>query len=457
MEEKPKDHYWLKSGLINVLQNFSGVFFGFAGFYILVRVLSKHDFGVWTLFMSVTSILEAIRSGLIQNALVKYLSSAEKSEHVKITSASTFISGLITIFALVMIVTMAPYLSRLWSSPELVGLLYLYLLVFFLSGVLTQFNAIEQANLKFNGIFITNFIRQASFFSFVLICYLINFEMKLIYLVGVQVFSLILSVAVAYRYVRHNFSLSTSISKVWMGKLFGYGKYAFGTSVSSMLSGTVDQMMLGALLSPAASGAFNIAVRITNLIDIPGNAIAVVVFPQSSKRMELEGKSAIKYLYEKSVGTTLALVLPGVLFLYFFSDYVIDFIAGAKYQDSIPLLHITLLYCLLIPYGRQFGTILDSIGKTKITFLVVVGTTIINLGLNYLFIVRFGVKGAAYATLVSNVIGFAVAQVILRKEVGVNLWNTLIYLVRFYPEFFEKYVKPALRKKSGQIDHSEIK
>jgi lipopolysaccharide exporter len=456
MSNKSKDNYWIKSGIINILQNFSGVFFGFAGFYILVRVLSKQDFGVWTLFMSATTILEAIRSGLIQSALVKYLSAAEKSEHSVIISASTAISALITLVCVGLIVGFAPYLSAIWESPQLIGLMYLYVLVFACSGILTQFNAVEQANLKFQGIFINNLIRQSSFFGFVLICYLIDYQVKLVYLVWVQLIGVALSTVVAYGYVKHNFKLTLSVNRAWLSKLFGYGKYSFGTSVSSLLSGTVDQMMLGALLSPAASGAFNIAVRITNLIDIPGNAISVVVFPQSSRRMEEEGKSAVKYLYEKSVGTTLALVLPGVVFLYLFSDYVIHFIAGEKYTDSIPLLHVTLLYCLLIPYGRQFGTILDSIGKTRVTFLVVVGTTVVNLGLNYLLIVEYGVMGAAYATLVSNVLGFVVAQMILKKEVNVSLWNTILYMFRFYPEFFEKYMLPVWNSKIKRGGHSKI-
>jgi lipopolysaccharide exporter len=456
MSSKSNSNYWLKSGFVNVLQNFSGVFFGFAGFYILVRVLSKQDFGVWTLFMSATTILEAIRSGLIQNALVKYLSAADKSEHSVIISSSTAISVLITLVCSGIIIAFAPYLSAIWDSPQLINLLYLYILVFAFSGVLTQFNAVEQANLRFNGIFVNNFIRQSSFFGFVLVCYLIDFQVELVYLVSVQLISVVLSTLVAYGFVKHNFKLTFAINRDWLGKLFGYGKYSFGTSVSSLLSGTVDQMMLGAMLSPAASGAFNIAVRITNLIDIPGNAIAVVVFPQSSRRMEEEGKGAVKYLYEKSVGTTLALVLPGVLFLYVFSDYVIHFIAGEKYADSIPLLHVTLLYCLLIPYGRQFGTILDSIGKTKVTFLVVVGTTIVNLGLNYIFILQYGVMGAAYATLVSNVVGFLVAQIILKKEVDVSLWNTIIYMFRFYPEFYEKYVLPVWNSKVKRGGHSNL-
>jgi lipopolysaccharide exporter len=448
MDSKPKDHYWIKSGVINILQNFSGVFFGFAGFYVLVRVLTKHDFGVWTLFMSTTTILEAIRSGLLQNALVKYISSTDRKEHPDIITASFAISGIVSAVCITAILVMAPFLSRIWDSPQLVYLLYFYIAIYLFSGMQAQFNGVEQANLKFNGIFVTTIIRQGVFFSYVLFCYIFSVHVELIYLVWVQILSALMGMLIAYSHAKHNLVLSRTINWEWANKLFGYGKYAFGTLISSLLSGTIDQMMLGALLSPAASGAFNIAVRITNLIDIPGNAVATIVFPQSAKRMESEGKHAIKYLYEKSVGTTLALVAPVVIFLYLFSDIVIHFVAGEKYNDSIPLLQITLLYCLLMPFGRLFGNILDSIGKIKVTFMVVVGTATLNLCLNYFFIKKFGVLGAAYATLCSNIAGFLVAQFILKKEIGVNLFNTFVYMYKFYPEFWEKYVKPVLNRSS---------
>lgn len=451
MTDNSKKQYWLKSGLLTIVQNFSGVFFGFASFFFLVRLLTKHDFGTWTLFMSTITILESVRNGLIQSALIKFISSTEKEEHPQIITASFTISGIITIVCVIVNLCFAHLLAELWNSPELTYMFYFYNLTFLISGVFTQFNCIETANLDFKGVFVTNFIRQGSFFAYILFVFLFNVKLEMLHLVWAQIFSAIISVVPAYFYVRSGL-IFTKISDVfkndavWIKKLFGYGKYAFGTSVSSLLSGTIDQMMLGAMLSPAASGAFNIAVRITNLIDIPTNAMAVIVFPQSARRMATEGKDAIKYLYEKSVGTTLAILLPGVVFLYFFADWVIWLIAGAKYADSIPLLRVTLLYCLLIPYGRQFGTVLDSMGRTKITFYLVLCTALINLGLNYLLIGQFGVMGAAYATLCSNVVGFVVAQRVLSKEVGVNIFNTFIYMWRFYPDFYEKYVKPQLNK-----------
>ncbi|GHB61433.1 flippase [Persicitalea jodogahamensis] len=441
-----KDNYWLISGTLSILQNFSGVLFGFASFFILVRSVSKSDFGSWVLFMSTIMIMESIRTGLIQTALIRYLAANEPDKHPPIITASAILSGIVTVLCVVLNVLFSGYLAALWDSPQLVDLFLVYNIGFILSGFLNLFNYIEQAYLSFKGIFLTNLVRQALFFLFVAVAFFVDYPIQLIELVWVQVFSLLAAAILAYFFVKDKLRFSLADSRAWTSKLFGYGKYAFGTLISSMLSGTLDQMMLGAMLSPASSGAYNIAVRIANLTDIPTNAMAVVVFPQSAKRMAEEGKSAIKYLYERSVGITLAILLPMILFLYFFADWTINMIAGERFDDSIPLLKITLLYSLLVPFGRQFGNILDSIGKTKITFLVVLLNTVINLGLNFLLIKKIGIMGAAYATLTSNFIGFIIAQIILKKEASVNVLNTFIYMFRFYPEFFTQYVRPIMLK-----------
>ena len=436
-----KDLYWIRSGFFTLLQNLSGVFFSIGSFYILLRILGPNDYGVWVLFMVTVTILETIRGGLIQNALIKYLASEEKTEHPRIISASFTISGILTVICILLNLGFSHILATLWKAPELIPIFNMYCFTFIISGILTQFNCILQANLKFKSIFVSSFIMQFSFFAYVLTCFIFKFNIRLIDLIYLQMFNYTVSVSISYFQVRAYLSITYSLCVDWIKKLFHYGKYAFGTSVSAILSVTVDQMMLGAILSPMQAGAFNVAVRLTNLLDIPTNAVAVIVFPQSAKRIVTEGKEGIKYLYEKSVGTLIALLIPGIIFLYLFSGIVVNLIAGDNYKDAIPLLHITLLYCLFTPYGRQFGNILDSIGKTRLTFLVVLLVTSINIGLNYLFITRFGVLGAAYATLAAHIIGFFIGQSILKKELNVSIRNTFVFAWQFYPEFYRKYIK----------------
>ncbi|TKB97896.1 flippase [Pedobacter cryophilus] len=446
MEEKAKSNYWLKSGIINILQNMSGVLFGVGGFVFLVRILSPQHYGTWILFTTTTTIFSLVRDGMIRNALIKFLSSASDQDKPKILTAALVINLLISLFCVLLNLSLAHYLAKEWDNPEIENVFYVFNIVYIVNGILTQFNCIEQANLNFKGIFLTGFINQAIFFLYIFYCYIFKIELPLINLVLVQIVAVITSTVVAYFFVKDYLNFAKEISKEWIAKLFNYAKYSFGTSVSSILSGTVDKMMLGGIINSAAAGAYDIVIRIINLVDIPTNAMATIVFPQSAKRIETEGKDAIKYLYERSVGAILAILLPGVIFLYFFADFVIFILADGKFPEAVPMLKVTLIYIVLLPYGRQFGAILDSIGKTKITFYMVIFITVFNLVMNYVFIKNYGMIGAPYATLLANVVGFIIAQVILKRELNVNVINPFIYAYYFYPEMYKKFAEPIFAK-----------
>jgi len=435
-----KNQYWLKSGIINIAQNFSGTLINLVTFTLLVRLLDNTEYGTWGIYMQTIVVIEIVRNGLIQSALIKFMSGAEKSEHNKIFSAALTISGTLTAVCIIINLIFAGTLARLLKAPGLEPMFYMYNIVFIFSGFLTQLNCIEQANFKYVGVFASTMTRQAILCAFVIVIKFMGLKTDLMTLVYVQMASVFISMLVAWKYTRQFIEFSYNFSKDWLKKIFHYGKYAFATSLSSILSGTIDQWMLSGMISPAASGSFNIAVRIVNLIDIPTNAVATIVFPQSAKRIETEGKSAIKYLYEKSVGTILAMVIPAIIFMYIFDGYIIRILAGDRYAATVPILNITLLYCVFGPFGRQFGVIIDSIGKTRITFIIVLVNTCVILILNYFFIRKYGVIGAAYATLISNIFGFTIAQYILWKELRVNPLNAFIYAYRFYPEFINKYI-----------------
>src|SRR5690606_30141184 len=124
---------------------------------------------------------------------------------------------------------------------------------------------------------------------------------------------------VSYLFVRRTFRLSVTLEKRWIKQLLRYGKYSFGTAMTAVISSSIDQMMIGGLVSPISAGIYNIAVRVTNMINIPTNAMATIVFPQSARRIEDQGDVAVKYLYEKSVGTVLAMLFPAVVLAFLFA------------------------------------------------------------------------------------------------------------------------------------------
>ena len=432
-------NYWIKNGILNLIQNFSGVILGFLSFFLLVRVLSKEDYGLWGIFLGIINIVELSKNGFTQEATIKYLSSANRVDKRKITTASFAISIGITLFLSLLIIIFSPYLARLWHAKELVPMLYVSIIMFFVGSILAQINYAEQANLSFRGNVYSSLSRQIILFIYIGTCFLFKLPVTLISLAIVQVVTVIVATGIAYFLSRKYLKFTYRLDKAWLKKIFNFGKYTFGVGLTSVLSGTIDQMMLGSMLSKSASGSFGVAVRITNLADIPVSAMASIAFPQSSLRIEREGPQVIKYLYEKSVGVILSILVPAIIFIYLFADIIIFIIAGDKYHDSIPLLRVIMITCIFFPYGRQTGTMLTASGKTKINFYLMLMNTCVLIVLNFFFIKQFGMIGAAYATLIASVIGFCIGQTVLKKHFNINFINPWKYAIQFYPELYKTF------------------
>jgi len=318
--------------------------------------------------------------------------------------------------------------------------------VYILQGLLSQFQWIEQAHLKFQGILITTMMKQGGFFLYIFIVFIFHFGISLVDLIYAQAICTAIAAFVEYFYIREYIRISWKVHMDWIKKLFGYGKFVFGTYLTTVLSGSINQMMLGAMISPAAAGSYNVAIRIVSLTDIPTNALGAIVFPQSAKRFAAQGVEAGKYLYEKSVGTIVAILIPLIVFVFCFPGFVVRLVAGTQYGEASPMVQLIILTCLFNPFDRFFGVIMDSIGRAKLNFIIISSFISLTLVLNYFLISRLGIMGCIYGTLISDFIVVIVRQVLLYKILNVNPLSPFIYAWRFYPEFIRSYIKPLLGK-----------
>jgi lipopolysaccharide exporter len=199
----------------------------------------------------------------------------------------------------------------------------------------------------------------------------------------------------------------------------------------------VDKLMLGNLLKDMVS-TYDVALRVNNLAEVPTTTLATILFPQSAKRNQAEGAGSSKYLYEKSVGILLALILPMVVGILLGADWIVQLIGGAKFSESATTLRLTIFYGVFMAFAIQFGTILDAIGKPKINFYITTLGAVVNLICNYLFIKQLGYYGACYGTLVAMTVMFVIMQLVLNRTVGVQTWNCFSYILPFYREVWQR-------------------
>jgi O-antigen/teichoic acid export membrane protein len=239
MKQNNTKRYWLVSGLYAFFEKGATFLFGFGSLLILYRTFSEEEMGVWVLFLAVCSFLEVSRVGLIQNALIKFLSSEEASKHGAINTASLFLNLVLTLCFVLILILFSPFFGEMWST-DIIPLLHIYVLITVVLTPMFQSNFVLQANLSFRGIFLSNTFRQGLFFLFLLVVWLTGEAIELTHLVQVQLFTAFVGSSIAFYHARPFFQFEKRIDWDWVKKLLNFGKYAVSTNLSAILYKNMD-------------------------------------------------------------------------------------------------------------------------------------------------------------------------------------------------------------------------
>ncbi|MEM1124408.1 MAG: oligosaccharide flippase family protein, partial [Bacteroidota bacterium] len=235
MQKDNTNRYWIISGLYAFLEKGGNFLFSFGSVLILYRSLPESEMGIWILFLTVCALLEVTRMGLVQNALVKFLSAEKETEHGLINTASLFLNIALTVSFSGLLYLCAPVCADIWESPSIIPLLHVYVLTTLVLTPMYQSNFILQANLSFRGIFLSNTIRQGSFFLFLLYLYVTNASIELLQLAQFQVFTAFMGSLTAVYYAKPYLHFVKQVDWQWVKKLVDFGKYALSTNLSFML------------------------------------------------------------------------------------------------------------------------------------------------------------------------------------------------------------------------------
>jgi len=427
-------NYLIRSGLFSLLEKMVAMAFNLGTAMLLLRILTKEAFAAWGIFILLAYFVEMGRSGLLQNGLVRALATQKdnRKEQANIATAALLLNIAYTILSNLILWLSAEWICRQYQVPLLAEMLPVYFLSNFLMAFCTHSNFVQQANYEFRGLFWTSVFYRGIPFLWVLVCWISGSGVVLWQFSAAVLMGTSLAALVAWRLSWPFMFLVKKIDLQWVLNLLSYGKFVLGTNLSTMFYKNIDKLTLGQLLGPAAFAVYDAAARVTQLVEAPAFSIAAVVFPKSAEKMALEGTSGVKTLYERSVGATLAVILPFVIFVLVFAEPIIRVFAGSQYMESANVLRLTAFFGLFMPFAVQFGTVLDSTGKPAVNFAYTFFTAMLNLALSYFFIKAFGLFGAAYAMLAGYTFSFLLMQNYLHRRFKINALKAFTHVPEFY-------------------------
>lgn len=438
-----KHNYWFKSGFFTIGQRLSVPLFGVGSFLILIRTLTEEEMGAWALFLNIITIFEVARNGLVKGAIIRYFNGF-KEEQETIKASAFVVNALYTVISTALLMAFASYIASWLNTPSLQNMLYLYSFSALVMLPFSHFEYIQQSNMNFKGVFYSYFAKQGIFFLLVFICpfYDTNF-LDPIFLVLFQTLAILIATLISLKFTLPFLNKSFNISKKWIRKLWNFGKYGFYTNLSNSGLTSTDHFLIGGIVSTASVAIYNASARITNIFIIPSVAIADILYPKSVAAQTEKGVEEVKDLYEKAVGATLVPMIPLLILIALIPEFIIKILAGAKYVEAAPILQVAILGILILPFLKQFGTIMNTLDKPHYNFYFVIILAIVNLASNFIFIHEYGIIGAAYGTLLSYFIGFIISQIILKRLINSSVLKVFQNTLYFY-------------KKASQIIKSKV-
>lgn len=389
---------------------------------LFARLLDPEGYGIvnlYTVWVGVAAIAFTLQThGTLVNARVEY---TEDQQH-KYQSSVMWLSLLFFLFCGGVTLIFLPQVSSLLKLHRILVLLILFhsfgsFCVNFLNSKFTyEFKADRNMYMSL-GIVLTTLV-----LSVILI---LSFPTEINY------YGRILALAITYGAV--GIGICTYV--LWKGRTFYNREYwtlaltlalpVVFYSLSDLLLGQCDRIMLQRLMNEAMVGQYSMAYNFGGIMFTIFGALNNCWTPFYFEDMKL-GRQAQMKTQAKNFLELFTVLSVGFILL---APEVYAVFAGRKFVEGtsmIPLFvssyYLNFLCTFPVNYEYYYK-------KTKVVAVLTVGTSVLNIGLNYVLIQQMGVAGAALATAVSHSIQFAghyvYVRYILKKgdyPFGVRIW-----------------------------------
>ena len=388
---------------------------------LYTKYLPPADFGIVSLIWIFVVVASVVIDGGLNTAFCIKFYKVSKEENTK-NIYSIFIYNLMIfgLFFLIFLIFPSLFQNILKLQIPKSDLAIVFLLIIFMifGNFYTSILIVDRkpknyfiVKLIFNVVLITSSLVYLVVLKFGYISYLNA------YLVSYFVIAFI---GVIYFISNYKPRFKSIISLTNLRSLLKLGLPLVPNTLMLMLLTWADRYILNLYIGLAIVGIYTVGYRFAEIINIfiinPfGQALSPVLFKQYSK---------LKYEYKRTMSRVFKyywLVMFSIMIAYFtILREVFQFFIGIEYIGGYDVISIVLLGIILWGMTNLLGATVVMKEKTNKMFLFTFISVSLNIGLNFVLIPKYGMYGAAVATLVSFALQFIMIFIYTQKLVFIN-------------------------------------
>ena len=193
----------------------------------------------------------------------------------------------------------------------------------------------------------------------------------------------------------------------------------------------VDQIMIKEMLGDREVGLYSAAVRLCEAWYFMPILITNLLFPSiitAKKISENFYYERIQVIYRILIWLALLIAIP----MTFLSDWLIRILYGDEFKGAGLVLAINIWAGIFIFFGCAWSKWMLIEGRNKMSAFFQINALLWNVGLNIILIPKFGIYGAALATLIAASIGHIVLPIFIKSQ--------RIALIMFIKSFWPKLI-----------------
>lgn len=386
--------------------NIVSAIFGFASVILFTRILSPHEYGVYIVGFSVATMVSTVLFGWIKMSVAR-MAAENSALDLRLTAASAGLALLLLIPLL--------YGGIAFALPETVEYLLPAIVVGFAIGGFEFYLEIFRARQQTSA-YMWSVITRAA------LALAISSLLTIVFDLGGK--GLLLSIAASYV-----LSIVLFGGRVWQRPVRPFNsailkemlRFGLPMTVSSaifMLAATLDRLVIGAYIGEYAAGIYGASSDfVRQVMQFPGVAVGLAISPIAIRLMGQGDRAGLDRHMKDSMEMLLAVLGPAAVGVAIASTKIAGLVLGEEFhQTAMVLMPIIVFAWLLRSISYQFVHVSFQLAKTP--FLMGVQGVVVlgcNIAAMAVLVPRYGIAGAAWSMLISEVVGVVAGYLLSRK------------------------------------------
>ncbi|PWB38818.1 MAG: hypothetical protein C3F02_01880 [Parcubacteria group bacterium] len=399
--------------IIRALNILIGVF----NLALITRILGQTGFGYYTTIFAFLQMLMVVADLGLYLALLREVSLAgDRAGETKATNnifTIRLLASLVILFLSPLLINLFPY-----DNAVKTGVIF-FSLAFFFQSLMATLTAVFSKKLAMPRAVLVDLFTKVLFF--ISLAYLFSRGSSLNFILAIHSIIYAVSFMLFYIILRKYIYLSLAWDFNYWREIIRQSWPLAVTVVLNLVYFKADTLILSAFRDPNEVALYGAPYRVLEVLVSFPHMFMSLLLPLLTAAWVAKNIVHFRQIFQKGFDFFCVLAVPMVVGLWLTGERVMILLAGPSFAASGPILNILILATAAIFFGTLFTYLVVALGEQKQMIKYFLTVALVGLIGYFILIPRYSYWGAAYVTLLVEVMMCYFAYILVNQKVRLNI------------------------------------